>query len=80
MYVHFSSAFNFVNGDPIRKIQKLLLLVPFQNHHSVKNVANILQTCLNQILIKKKTIIDLSTFFRRKFFEEDARNSLLPAQ
>lgn len=79
VYVHFSSAFNFVNGDPIRKIQSFLL-VSLQNLHSVKNVPNIssrqktiLQTCLNHKLEsnldkKKKfheTIIDLSTLFRR---------------
>lgn len=79
VYVHFSSAFNFVNGDPIRKIQSFLL-VSLQNLHSVKNVPNIssrqktiLQTRLNHKLEsnldkKKKfheTIIDLSTLFRR---------------
>lgn len=79
VYVHFSSAFNFVNGDPIRKIQSFLL-VSLRNLHSVKNVPNIssrqktiLQTRLNHKLEsnldkKKKfheTIIDLSTLFRR---------------
>lgn len=79
VYVHFSSAFNFVNGDPIRKIQSFLL-VSLRNLHSVKNVPNIssrqktiLQTRLNHKLEsnldKKKNFTKRSSIFQH-YFEE----------
>lgn len=79
VYVHFSSAFNFVNGDSIRKIQSFLL-VSLRNLHSVKNVPNIssrqktiLQTRLNHKLEsnldKKKNFTKRSSIFQH-YFEE----------
>lgn len=72
VYVHFSSAFNFVNGDPIRKIQSFLL-VSLRNLHSVKNVPNIssrqktiLQTRLNHKLE--------SNFDKKKISRKDHRS------
>lgn len=63
VYVHFSSAFNFVNGDPIRKIQSFCCLfktfIPlkmFQTFRRAKRpfYKHAWITNWNQILIKKK--------------------------